>query len=387
MHSLFKKENKIKNFTCLNTIYKYSKQHFTRNFYTVILIIILLYTGCNDKGIEVKPVKDPRTYSWTADTIAYPGFFQTLMYDMWGSSPKDVYVVGHASDNDGVMWHFDGNSWIDIKLSVAKGGQIPGAFDLTSIYGFSSTDIYAAGERIIGYNPKPPPTFIDSSLIIHYDGIAWRKVNVFNGRLLGDIYGNSSEIWAGGWEKKLYHYNGSRWETDSINVTVPEGYFFQVSSISSYNSNFYLIGNSTNNNTAESITYFYKRVNNTWTIQDLMTNSSGTKFGDRLNQSSVPNLYSIGSEGIYKYSNSSWDYFFPSTYPINSMWGTSDKNIFAVGNGGRVYHFNGTDWKQIEELNDSQIDYFAVWTEGTEAFVAGSIFADGVQKTIVWHGK
>lgn len=126
-------------------------------------------------------------------------------------------------------------------LSESKGGHIPGAFDLTTVFGFSSSDIYAAGERL-RTNPNPPPNFIDSSLIIHYDGTAWRKVNVYKGRLVGDIYGISqSNIWAGGWGKAMYHYNGNSWETDSIEVSVPLGYFFQVSSISSYNSIMYLI--------------------------------------------------------------------------------------------------------------------------------------------------
>ncbi len=153
-----------------------------------------------------------------------------------GSSPNDVYAVGHASANDGVMWHYDGNNWNDVVLSESKGGHIPGAFDLTTVFGFNSSDIYAAGERL-RTNLNPPPNFIDSSLIIHFDGTTWRKVNVYNGRLIGDIYGSSQlDIWAGGWEKTMYHYNGSSWETDSIEVSVPFGYFFQVSSISSYNS-------------------------------------------------------------------------------------------------------------------------------------------------------
>lgn len=354
----------------------------------LLLFVNLLVLGCKEKGVEVKSPKDPRTYIWTADTLGYPGSFQTLMYDMWGSSPKDVYAVGHNSQNRGLMWHFNGDVWTSVKLITSEGGQIEGAIDLTSIYGFSSNDIYAAGERIIGYNPNPPPNFIDSSLIIHYDGTDWRKVNVYKGRLIGDIYGSSqSNIWAGGWEKAMYHYNGNSWETDSIEVSVPLGYFFQVSSISSYNSIMYLIASSINDNTGVTIRYFFKRDNNSWVMIDSMTSAVTDKFGEKLNQSNLPSLYSNGAGGIYKYENNSWFPFFQTTYPIISMWGTDNENIFAVGSRGKAFHYNGSDWQQIEVLNDPQIDYYAVWTEGTEAFVAGSIFADGVQKTIVWHGK
>jgi hypothetical protein len=69
------------------------------------------------------------------------------------------------------------------------------------------------------------------------------------------------------------------------------------------------------------------------------------------------------------------------------MWGTNNSNIFATGYGGKAYHYNGTDWKQIVQLNNPQIIYSAVWTDGTEAFVVGYIF-DGIsEKTIIWHGK
>lgn len=120
---------------------------------------------------------------------------------------------------------------------------------------------------------------------------------------------------------------------------------------------------------------------------DSMASTVTDKFGEKLNQSNLPSLYSNGAGGIYKYENNSWFPFFQTTYPIISMWGTDNENIFAVGSRGKAYHYNGGDWQQIEALNDSQTDYYAVWTEGTEAFVAGIIFANGVQKTIVWHGK
>jgi hypothetical protein len=285
------------------------------------------------------------------------------------------------------MWHFDGNSWTSVKLITSEGGQIEGAIELTSIYGFSSADIYAVGSRIIGYNPNPPPNFIDSSLIIHYDGSSWKKENTYNGSILTAIYGtSSSDIWAGGVENTLYHKTGNTWQRDSINIAVQPDYIFDVSSISSYGLNTYAMGNSNNNNTGNTIFYFFKRLNDTWAVQDSFLNS-GYTFGIRLNQSKLQNLYSYGGGGIYRYNGTSWDIFFQTAYPISSMWGNSDNNIFAVGSQGRAYHYNGTDWQQIEALNYPQTDYTAVWTDGTEAFVVGHIDDAGLQKTIVWHGK
>jgi len=187
-------------------------------FLIVVFILPFIITGCkkSDGVIDVQPVKDPRTYTWTTDTLGYPGSSQTLMYDIWGSSPNDVYAVGHNSQNRGLMWHYDGNKWTNVHLITDEGGQIFAAIDLTSIYGFSSTDIYAAGS-IIGYNPNPPPTFIDSSLIIHYDGTAWKQQNITSGQALRNIQGSSStDIWASGIFNTLYHYDGINWKKDGI---------------------------------------------------------------------------------------------------------------------------------------------------------------------------
>src|SRR3990172_3789508 len=108
-------------------------------FLIVVFILPFIITGCKkrDGVIDVQPVKDPRTYTWTADTLYYPGNFQTIMYDIWGSSPNDVYAVGWSSGSrNAVMWHYDGSKWINVLLPFES-------FTLNSIYGFSSTDIYA----------------------------------------------------------------------------------------------------------------------------------------------------------------------------------------------------------------------------------------------------
>jgi hypothetical protein len=360
----------------------------------LIIILTVLLTGCKkDNVVDIQPVKDPRTYTWTADTLGYPGAYQTLMSNIWGSSHNDVFVVGHSSmGGSGSMWQYDGKSWSNVRLTTAEGGYVEGGLDLTSIYGFSSTDIYAAGERIFGFNPNPPPTLIDSSLIIHFDGSTWKRVSIYNGTPLNDIYGSSAnDIWAGGLGNNLFHYNGNRWEADSIIVNIPNGFIFQIGSISSYKSFSYLIGISNNNTTAENIFYLFKRVNNSWVMQDssiVYANGSfsGNKFGERLNKCSLPDLYSTGQGGIYKYNNSSWINI-NAPNPIFFIWGTSNNNIFAIGFRGKVYHYNGTDWKQIEQLYNSDINYYGVWTDGTEAFVVGQIFDGTYQKTIVWHGK
>jgi len=35
-------------------------------------------------------------------------------------------------------------------------------------------------------------------------------------------------------------------------------------------------------------------------------------------------------------------------WQINKMWGTSSSDLYAVGNGGNIAHYNGVSWKKIE---------------------------------------
>jgi photosystem II stability/assembly factor-like uncharacterized protein len=33
---------------------------------------------------------------------------------------------------------------------------------------------------------------------------------------------------------------------------------------------------------------------------------------------------------------------------LTAIWGSSDENIYAVGDNGLILHWNGEDWKAVE---------------------------------------
>jgi hypothetical protein len=196
-----------------------------RHFCIEILICcpLFLFLCCHEPTPPEDKIKDPRTYTWTIDTLAYPGSMQTSMKSIWASSPADVYVVGHNERGYGKMYHFDGTNWTDVKLSTAQGGQIDGAIDLFGIFGFNANDIYAVGERIY-INPFPPPNFLDSSLIIHFDGAQWKEILIPRMRELAVVWGASAnDIWASGYYGSLYHFNCGSWQTYLIDTTLSFG--------------------------------------------------------------------------------------------------------------------------------------------------------------------
>jgi hypothetical protein len=73
---------------------------------------VLLQLACKDNGAgPLPPAKDPRTYTFTLDTLAYPNAGQTSMYDIARTAANNVFTVGHnSSSRAGTMYRFDGKT-------------------------------------------------------------------------------------------------------------------------------------------------------------------------------------------------------------------------------------------------------------------------------------
>ena len=108
-------------------------------FLSVFFILTLQYCSSSTEP-PIKPVKDPRTYTWTIDTLKIS--FQTDLGRIWGNSPNDVYIGGHNAGTPGSFWHYDGSNWSAVNLPEYS-------YDINGIYGFSAGDVWAVGS--LGY--------------------------------------------------------------------------------------------------------------------------------------------------------------------------------------------------------------------------------------------
>jgi hypothetical protein len=361
-------------------------------FFFLLTLIFLLFPGCKDEAVKPEVIKDPRTYTWTIDTLAYPGSFQTSMTDIWGSSPTDVYVVGHNDQNRGLIWHFDGSSWRDVKLSTTQGGPIAGPIDLSAIYGFSKNDIWIVGERIYT-NPSPPPNFLDSSLVLQYDGVSWKEHKLPKGRYVLGVWGtSSSNLWTCGLDRQIYHFNGSIWAKESVQVVIPQGQSFGFADIVGVGNNYLAVGSSTNNVAGTIMFYFFERMNAVWVpVDSFLYSASQLQFKWGVNKfwvSPKSTLYSVGGGGVFKRENGAWQNIFPHQTVFRNIFGTSDRNIFVAGDFGKLYHYNGTDWYQFKQFENDNVVLASVWMTEKEAFVVGRTFpTSGGTITIIMRGK
>jgi hypothetical protein len=341
-------------------------------------IAAILVLRCKEK-IVTPPPTNPRDYTWTVDTLTSLGSFQTMMQDMWGSAPNNLYVVGHNSSGSD-MFRFDGRSWSEVKLLVGQGGTISDGISLSAIYGFTAEDIWAVGRKV-DYNPNPPPNFLDSSVVIHFDGRQWSEFRVSGGRSLQGIWGISpTDLWAGGIEGTLYHFEGNAWKK----MDQPANHwFFCFTGFGIHD--IYALAYEVD--PVSLLTFYLLHWDgNTWTLEDSFKETGGggeDKFGGGKIFAIGGHLFSAG-RGVFKKTASGWEKILSTrgTY-LRDIDGNSSDNLFAVGNFSAVYHFNGADWYRYPQFTDRNIHYNASWTDGREVFIVGY---DGPRSYIL-HGK
>jgi hypothetical protein len=326
-----------------------------------------------------------RNYTWTLDTIWYTNSqypdLETYMSTIWASSPQDVYVGGFSSLlSIGVLYHYDGNRWQRIALHVSEGGYINGAFHLQSIYGFRSSNIWAVGTKQYD-NPSPPPNSLDSSFIIHYDGTAWTESPIERGRSLYTIWGtNSHDIWAGGDYGTLYHYDGSNWIKQAFDTLM---YFNSISGFSSTNM-YATCGKHIDlvqpYDSSQYFLYHYDGMQ--WSpIDSFMVTVDHPEWKFGLNLWSTDKLYA-STYGVFSRQGTGWRQLLANDLVLH-VGGSGNDNIFAVGDKGRIFEWNGTDWKRFTEIEHPQIQWMGVWTDNAETFIVGM----GGLKSYVMHGK
>ena len=339
------------------------------------VLLITLFVACNNSTEpQVDETKDPREYTWTIDTLEYPGEFQTGLRSIWGSSPSDVYAVGHCSDIQGQMWHFDGKQWKSFYVPFGV-AYIPG-----KVYGFGKNDIWIGGDFS---NNSGIPAFL-----IHYNGSTWNRVNLPDSALSIESIGGfgPNDVWFGGINGTLLHWDGTSISKEPLPIKIP----YNVEPLSNFLS---IAGNNSTGNyffvrSPEYRSYLLRYSQNNYTIID-----SNSWYREKLWVSEKGNLYQTGEVGFYRWNGNGWDNLLPNQIITTAgIAATSENNIFISGiksNSGFVYHYNGNDFYLYENLQLQNVSLYDAWTDGKEVFILGANYFDlnSTLKTIILHGK
>jgi len=205
---------------------------------------------------------------------------------IWGSSGLDVFAVGSGEflEQIGFVFHYNGSNWSDITSGTND--------ELHSVWGSTGSDVFAVGD----------------GGIFHYDGLNWSEISQYG--ILRDIWGSSgTDVFAVGSYGTILHYEGSSWEE------MPSGTNALLKGIwGSSGTDVFAVGGGFWPN---GIIIHYN--GDSWSGGTTFTTSSCCSFN------STPGMVTEGE--------------------INDIWGSSSADVFAVGDGGLVLHYDGTSSK------------------------------------------
>jgi hypothetical protein len=101
------------------------------------------------------------------------------LFDVWGSSGINVYAVGFGSELNGTIVHFDGTQWTTVP------GTNPGEiyFD---VWGSGPDDVFVVG----GFHREDVEAI--PGVILHYDGKTWSRESVATQLPIVGIWGDDA---------------------------------------------------------------------------------------------------------------------------------------------------------------------------------------------------
>ncbi|MBI2428464.1 MAG: hypothetical protein HYV29_06645 [Ignavibacteriales bacterium] len=300
------------------------------------------------------------------------------MESIWGSSATDVWgAAGGAPDVRDCLWHYDGTKW----ARATEGTPITeptGNKTIYAVWGSAKNNVWAFGRKI-NQNAL-------SAFIMHYDGNKWidatpGNVQVIAGHLYNVYSVSQNNIWVGGYECAL-HFDGSQWSAykvaDSVivgSITGNEKYIY-LNAYSPWGKNIQLAYILSGNG--------FKLIDKT---TDAALKFAGLFWATNTELNSFANgLISASIITGGDIDTNSWHREFSAPTFFSEKIVQSHKNVFAVGQWNLIYHYNGTDWKQIFiDVPNHTVDPFAlfwgVWTDGNEVFICDT------ENGVMYHGK
>ena len=323
---------------------------------------------------------DGKTWkSQSAPVSSYTDF-----YDVWGSSAQDVWAVGW-SYSAAVVVHFDGAKWTQVSQSFGK--------ELYGVWGTSAKDIWVVGSAIYHYDGaswKADPTGVadiraiwgtsakniwaagKGGALYTYNGTAWLKyVSPPTGKDLRSVWGSAAnDYWAVGEDGVVLHYDGTTW----TQPTTPAAYHHYV--VRGVSASKVWIGSDDYQSPEGTLLV---RSGATFAPVELMPAKVGVNALFSAGSTSVWAAGANGTAGavLHCSTTSCAAAALPAgSKRIHALWGSSDSNIYTVGEGGEILHLSGSGWSKA--ASPTQKDLRAVWGSS-----AADVWAVGAGGTIV----
>ncbi|MBF0450666.1 MAG: hypothetical protein HQK75_08195 [Candidatus Magnetomorum sp.] len=192
----------------------------------------------------------------------------------------------------------------------------------------------------------------------------WNEIQSPEGYYCYDILSFSDQdMYVAGYNGTILHYNGNAWQKMSTPTRMP------IWSIWGPDANhIYAVGGN------GTILFYDGRQ---WISMDSGTRQWLYDIWGADNE----NIFAVGAGVILKYNGSDWTHMMigDDRKTFFAICGNNDHDIYAAGDFGKIYHYNGLGWTEIKSGVAGQI--WGLFTSGVHIFAAGT----NNNQTTVYH--
>ncbi|MEZ4655767.1 MAG: hypothetical protein R3E12_19820 [Candidatus Eisenbacteria bacterium] len=265
--------------------------------------------------------------SWSEDRVEA---LRDWVVALGGTAPDDVHAVGIR----GLAAHFDGSTWTRLSPGTNE--------NLRDVWAFTGTEVYACGS---------------AGTLLRYDADAWFGLDPPGGYefALNGIWGRSPrDLYVAG-ESAVLHFDGDVWDSRPLgarprNTASIFGDAEGTIRVAHGSSIYRLDGSDwVPELTARPVNLF-----DVWTISP----DHSIAVGDRLVMTGLSQFWYVSHED----PTASW----------KAVWASGPRDIFVVGDDGRILHYDGSIWAEMS--SGTTQDLMGIWGFGpAEVFAVGTV--------------
>jgi hypothetical protein len=325
---------------------------------------------------------------------------------VWGTSARDVWIAGW----DGFIHHFDGAGWQTSQLGSAMHSEITGTGP-NDVYLVSAGDVGTAGHVIRHFDgtawtelPHPRsdayavilqlqataandlwaivlgPWEVNSqgpksTILYRWDGRAWSQQRVWRSESGWAKLSNGSGLWLAsfyGLSSTLERWDGTRWTAVAAPVLESGIDLFATSNGEAW------------------ILQPDQRLSRTdgtcWQTLRSLTQPALPEFAIQTGYVVGTDSWSgvVSSEGsVFTVDRAGWtDRIAEPSRRLRALWGTSDDDLWAVGDQGTILHRTSAGWTAVG--SGTTIDLVSVWARVPDDVWAVG-FSQAPDRNVVLH--
>jgi hypothetical protein len=299
---------------------------FTKISGLLLMVVLLLNVACGENGTA--PVEEEETVTYGFQLYR----FGTEFYGMWMFSSSEWMGVGA----DGAIVRYKSGDFFSIDSGVLN--------QFNDIWASGRSDIFVVGE---GLSPGP-------GIILHYDGTSWTPMtHPATGAITGVFGLTSTNVYAVTSNGEILHYDGTSWMEVYDRLADRSLSDVWCAGLT----NVIAVGESGG---------IIRWDGALWSEDSMIGDDFTSVWGTAYN-----NIYVCGGEQIWRYTGSWLLDESAAGWELEEIHGSGPDDIWAVGPGNDLVHWNGTSWTEMDagDVGNGN-DFHAVWGQSaTDAWL------------------